>query len=65
MVRVLLKRVGTESIKGCQKEVAKISKIAISSKSTSLSQMSIYSRKEIEDKRTTDYNKGSEGRSSF
>ena len=65
MVRVLLKRVGIENIKGCQKEVARISKTAISYKSTSLSQISIYSRKEIEDKKTNDYNKGAEGQSSF
>lgn len=48
MVRVLLKRVGTKDIKSCQKEVAKISRIAISAKSTSIPNLSIVSRKEFE-----------------
>ena len=48
MVRILLKRVGMRDIKSCQKEVAKISRIAISAKSTSIPNLSIVSRKEFE-----------------
>lgn len=48
MVKILLKRVGKKDIKSCQKEVEKISRIAISAKSMSIPNLRIVSRKEFE-----------------
>ncbi len=62
MIRILLKRVGTKDIKSCQREMAKISRIAISTKSTSIPSLSIVSRKEFEvEEKKDNVNKIEEG----
>lgn len=56
MIKILLKHVNTKSIKYCQEDVAKISKIAIKAKSTSIPNISIFSVKELDDKGEIDNN---------
>lgn len=50
MIKILFKHVKTKSIKSCQEDVARISRIAITAKSTSVPHLSIYSLKEIDNK---------------